>query len=81
MNPSLKIMAVFGGWDEGSEKFSQIAAIPEYRAMFINLSIAFCKKYGFDGIDLDWCYPGKRNSNCFDDKTFYSLLVKELRES
>ena len=38
--------------------FSQMAADPNGRAQFINSAIAYAKKYGFDGIDIDWEYPG-----------------------
>lgn len=79
MNPNLRIMAVFGGWDEGSEKFSQIAANSGNRSIFIKTTVAFCQKYGFDGVDLDWCYPGKMNSNLFNDKVNFSQLVVELK--
>ncbi|KAL5280715.1 CHIA.2 family protein [Megaselia abdita] len=80
VNPNLKVLAVFGGWDEGSEKFAQVAADPVNRTLFIQTAFAFCDKYGFDGIDLDWCYPGKMNSNAFNDKRNFTSLIREMRE-
>ena len=38
--------------------FSKMAADPRGRTQFIGSAIAYAQKYGFDGIDIDWEYPG-----------------------
>lgn len=58
--PSLKVLIAIGGWNEGSEKFSNVVNSPSTRAAFVNNIVTFTKKYGFDGFDLDWEYPTQR---------------------
>ncbi|KAJ8925941.1 hypothetical protein NQ315_009793 [Exocentrus adspersus] len=76
--PHLKITLAIGGWNEGSTNYSQMAADPTRRSRFVANSIDFIKKYHFDGLDLDWEFPGKRGGMP-EDKQNFLLLVKELR--
>ncbi|XP_043471715.1 acidic mammalian chitinase-like isoform X2 [Leptopilina heterotoma] len=79
-SPSTKTLAAIGGWAEGSEKFSNVVSNPGLRAKFINEAVKFLKTYGFNGLDLDWEYPGQRPGSRPTDKDNFSLLVKELKE-
>jgi chitinase len=67
------------GWNEGSEKYSQLASQPERRQRFVKQSLEFIRKYDFDGLDLNWQYPSNRGGDDQDKETFV-LLVKELSQ-
>lgn len=51
-NPNVKLLAALGGWNFGSEIFSQVAADAGKRHVFALSAVEWCLKYGFDGIDM-----------------------------
>lgn len=54
---SLKTYISVGGWDLGGQVFSDMVSYPGTRSSFIDSAVTFMKKWGFDGIDIDWEYP------------------------
>ncbi|ROT67648.1 Pjchi-3 [Penaeus vannamei] len=62
-NANMKAILAVGGWNEGSAKYSTMAADPARRNRFITSSIDLLKKHGFDGLDMDWEYPTQRGGN------------------
>ncbi|CAG2113649.1 unnamed protein product [Medioppia subpectinata] len=78
VNPKLKLMISLGGWYEGSEKYSDMVTNTEMRQKFVKSAVAFLEKYKFDGLDLDWEYPGNRGG-AVTDKDNYTKLLQELR--
>lgn len=81
-NPSLKILYSIGGW-VWSDQFSNIAAYAVSREKFAKSAVQLMKFYGFDGIDIDWEFPGQRaEDNIFrpSDKENFTLLLAELRK-
>nr|CAD7425113.1 unnamed protein product [Timema monikensis] len=81
VNPSLKILISIGGWVEGTRKFSQMAGSAYNRREFIRSVLQFLDMYDFDGLDLDWEYPGAEDlGGRRTDKEHFSLLVEELSE-
>ncbi|KAJ9211204.1 CAZyme family GH18 [Paecilomyces variotii] len=77
----LKTFISVGGWDLGGEVFSSMVSFPGTRSAFITSASSFMKKYGFDGIDIDWEYPAAsdRGGKTADTANYVSFL-KELRE-
>ena len=77
-HPHLKTLVSIGGWTL-SDPFSELAARPQARARFVRQCLEFCNQYQFDGIDIDWEYPGfADHGGCPEDKKNFTLLLKEL---
>jgi chitinase len=87
MYPNLKTMIAVGGWtfnDPGSTqtRFSDTASTAARRAKFAASCVEFCQTYNFDGVDLDWEYPGDTTrGGTSADKTNFGLLVRAIRDA
>ena len=81
-NPNAKILVGVGGWNERSEKFSSMASDPGRRQQFVENAVNFLKKFGFDGLDMDWEYPAHPGQGGVPaDKQNFVELLKDLRQS
>jgi chitinase len=75
-NPGLKSLISVGGWTWSSQ-FSNAALTDASRKTFADSCVALMKKYGFDGVDIDWEYPvsgGLQNGRSADKQNFTLLL-------
>ncbi|KAF2824330.1 glycoside hydrolase [Ophiobolus disseminans] len=85
-NSRLEVWISVGGWtfsDNGTVTqplFGDIARSVGKRREFANNVLKFLNQYGYDGIDLDWEYPGAPDRGGKDDDTKnYVELLKQLR--
>ncbi len=82
-NRHLKTMISIGGWT-WSGQFSTIASTATSRATFAKSAIDFVNTFGFDGIDIDWEFPGSggglaHNARSPDDGANFVLLLDQVR--
>ncbi len=90
MYPNIKLMISLGGWTQ-SFRFSD-AALPENRQAFIdscidmfisgNFAPGISEPGLFDGIDIDWEYPGRCGATCDfreEDTENFTALLQEFR--
>lgn len=80
--PNIKTLISVGGWG-GSSGFSDMALTDAGRRTFAKSCVDFIKRYGFDGVDIDWEYPvsGGTAVGRPEDKTNFTLLMQALREA
>jgi chitinase len=81
-NPSLKVYISIGGWDAGGAVFSAMCSSSANRAAFINSLLSLMKTYAFDGVDLDWEYPGAADRGGTDaDFANLTTFMAQLKSS
>lgn len=77
-NPNLKILLAVGGWNMASQPFVPVVESAASRATFAQNAVTFLRQRNFEGLDMDWEYPGSRGGTPADrDKLV--LLMQELR--
>lgn len=80
-NPDLKVSLSVGGWTL-SEPFHRMAANEDSRHAFILSVVKFIHHWDFDGVDLDWEFPGHGGESgkwTQDDGKNFALLIKDMK--
>jgi len=93
IHPQLRVLISLGGWTQ-SFRFSDVAQTAESRATFVascidmfmrgNVAPGINAAGVFDGIDVDWEYPGSCGETCSsrptEDVANFTALLQEFRK-
>ncbi|KAI0141566.1 hypothetical protein GGR57DRAFT_487122 [Xylariaceae sp. FL1272] len=84
--PGLRIYLSLGGWtysDNGTDTqpvWGDLSSTPAKRTKFIDQLAKFMRTWGFDGVDLDWEYPGAPDRGGMKrDIANYVSLMEDIR--
>ncbi len=81
-NPDLKLDLSIGGWTL-SEGFYWMAGNAQRRKAFVDSVVHFLERFEFDGVDIDWEYPGTDGAvvgaSGPEDDANYAQLIQDLR--
>lgn len=72
IRPRVTTLLSIRGGGNNATLFSEMASSKQNRASFINSTIHVARKYEFNGLDLDWEWPGDEK-----DMSNLALLLKE----
>jgi chitinase len=88
IKPDLEVWVSIGGWTFSDNNtvtqpvFGDVARDSKKRQKFADNLVHSMSEHGFDGVDLDWEYPGAPDrGGRKDDTANYVLLLKVLRET
>ena len=86
-HPDLKTLVAIGGWTFNNPgateyRFSDTARTAENRATFAASCLDFLRLYNFDGLDIDWEFPGDLDhGGRVEDKENLVLMMQAIRDA
>ncbi|CAG8061960.1 unnamed protein product [Penicillium olsonii] len=86
-DPGLKVFIAIGGWTynnpgPSATTFSDLAASESNQMKFFSSLTKFLFKYDFDGVDIDWEYPGADDRGGRpQDFTNFPRFLKNLKDA
>lgn len=76
----IRVLLCIGGYGNAGVNFSLAAKTAEGRKKLANSILSLIEKYHFDGVDIDWEYPGYLTGTDLSiDRPNYTLLMSEIR--
>ena len=77
----VRVLLSVGGWED-SGNFPAVSSTPSTRETFAHSCLRQIRTFGFDGIDIDWEYPGYTDHNGTpQDRENFTLLLRTLSDS
>lgn len=81
---SLKVFVTVGGWDfnnlgSTATTFSDLAASLPAQRSFAKSLLSFMATYDFDGVDIDWEYPGPSRFGREADFVNFPIFIENLK--
>lgn len=77
----VRVLLCTGAYGAACKVYSDAASTEEGRKILARNLVAKVVEFGFDGIDIDWEYPGYETGRSVEvDRVNYTLLMQEIRD-
>nr|CAD7579142.1 unnamed protein product [Timema californicum] len=81
VNTNLKTLIAIGGGSAGSTNFSKVFNSASLRAAFVDNAANFVRQNGFNGLDVDWEFPGDGTGSQTSDKSHLSGITERVDDT
>ena len=77
-NPKLKTMLSVGSWInfQSAQYIERVIVNKVNMANFAHSAAQFLSRYGFDGLDVNWQFPGLIDGSRVQDRENFAILLK-----